>query len=180
MKNKKALLVGILAAVVVLAAVLALVLTQCTGSQPAETTVPTTEDSVETYELYWNLDMAEYAGKSEAGMSSRKPESDGYFHIRFFHDGEILTLKAVDRKTVNAVDHEQLMGLEYDENGFITDVVLLSEMPLERVAWQFFVQSAATNIIKTNSSKNFNGMSVMLEDLDLIPERLIRAALHSF
>ena len=165
-KSKNVLLIGIIAAVVILAAVLGLVLTQCTGGAPAATTAATTEAEVDTYELYWNLDMDAYAGKSEAGMSSRMPESDGFFHIRFFHDGETLMLKAVDRKTVNAVDHEQLMGLEYDENGIITDVLLLDEMPLERVAWRFFVQSSAKTVIKTNSAQNFNGMSVMLEDLD--------------
>ena len=70
MKNKKGLIIGIIAAVVVLLAALALVLTQCTGGTPAATGAPTStgSDQAETYDIYWNLDMEEYAGKSEAGI----------------------------------------------------------------------------------------------------------------
>ena len=39
-------------------------------------------------ELREHVDLAEYRGKSEAGMSSRAPEADGYFYIRFFTEGE--------------------------------------------------------------------------------------------
>ena len=89
--NRKALVIGGLAVVLILATVLALVLTQCSGGQEPETSVPTTVPVTEpeTYELYWNLDRAEYDGKSEAGMSGRTLEEDGYFHIRFFKDGEL-------------------------------------------------------------------------------------------
>ena len=87
--KRKALAVGILAVVLVLAALLALVLTQCMGGQGTANSVPTTVPVTEpeAIELYWNMDRAQYHGKSEAGMSSRTPEEDGYFHIRFFKDG---------------------------------------------------------------------------------------------
>lgn len=167
MKKNKFLIIGAIAVVVVLAAVLALVLTRC-GSAPAAVTVPTTETvaEVETYTLYWNMDRALYGGKSEAGMSSRQTESDGYFYIRFFVDGQEVTLRAVDRKVVNAVDHEDVMGLEVDEDGIVTGVYRLDEMPVQRVGWRFYVQSAARTTIKLNSSEDFNAMEVLLEDLD--------------
>ena len=172
MKNKKGLIIGIIAAVVVLLAALALVLTQCTGGTPAATGAPTStgSDQAETYDIYWNLDMEEYAGKSEAGMSSRMPESDGYFHVRFFHEGEIVTLKVAERKLINAIDYEEVMGLEIDEDGLVTGVKLLSQLPLEQVGWRFYVQSAARTVIKLNSSVNFKGMEVMLEGFD--PDRV--------
>ena len=117
--SRKSLIIGIIAAVVVLGVLLAVLLTQCTGNQNATESTPaqTTEEAVPTYELYWNLDRAEYDGKSEAGMSSRQQESDGYFHIRFFYEGETVELRAADRKVINAIDVNDLMGLEFDSNG---------------------------------------------------------------
>ena len=163
-KSRKSLIIGIVAAVVLLAVLLVLLLTQCTGGEEAAT-VPstTTEAQTETYELYWNLDRAEYDGKSEAGMSSRMPESDGYFHVRFFKDGETVELKVQDRKTINAIDIYSLLGLCFDENGIVTGIVDINDMPLEKLAWQFYVQSAGGKIIKANSSSSFNGMEVMVE-----------------
>ena len=67
--GKKALLIGILSTVVLLVAVLGLMLVGCTpeqGADPAPTTVAA--DAVPTYQLYWNLDRAEYDGKSKAGI----------------------------------------------------------------------------------------------------------------
>ena len=167
-KSRKPLIVGIVAALIVLAGLLALVLTQCTGSEPAATTaVPTTEaPAPEGYEIYWNLDRALYAGQSEGGMSSRMLEADGYFQIRFLLDGEEITLKAQDRKVVNAIDSQSLMGLELDENGFITKVLSLDEMPLQKVAWNFYVQSVSTGakVIKLNSSETYEGMEVVVQN----------------
>ena len=132
-KSRKPLIIGIIAAVAVLAVVLVLLLTQCTGGQTGETTVPSTTvatDEVPTYELYWNVDRAEFDGKSEAGMSSRMPESDGYFHVRFMKDGEEITLKVADRRVINAIDINSLMGLEFDDDGIVVNVIDIEDMPL--------------------------------------------------
>ena len=163
--GRKSLIIGIIAAVVVLGALLAVLLTQCTGNQNAteSTPVQTTVEETPTYDLYWNLDRAEYDGKSEAGMSSRQQESDGYFHIRFFYEGEIVELRAADRKVINAVDVNDVMGLEFDSNGIITGVTVLDDMPLEQVGWQFYVQSMGGKLLKLNSSKAFNGLEVLLD-----------------
>ena len=167
MKNgkngSKALLIGIIGAVVVLAAVLGIVVMGCTPEQAAEPAATTTVAEASTYELYWNLDRAEYEGKSEAGMSGRMPESDGYFHIRMFKDGEIVTLKTSDRKVVNNLDTQSLMGLEFDEEGCISEVIDVKELPLETPGWSFFVQSVGGNTIKLNSSDSFAGMEMLLE-----------------
>ena len=163
-KSRKALIIGIIAAVVVLAAVLGIILTQCTGGQPAATTAATeTTEGVPSYTLYWNVDRAEYDGKSEAGMSSRMPESDGYFHVRFILDGQEVVLKVADRKLINAIDIKDLMGLEFDENGIVSGVISLDDMPLEKTAWQFYVQSFGGKTLKANSSSGLNGMEVLLE-----------------
>ena len=163
--SRKSLIIGIIAAVVVLGALLAVLLTQCTGNQNATESTPaqTTEEAVPTYELYWNLDRAEYDGKSEAGMSSRQQESDGYFHIRFFFEGETVELRAADRKVINAIDVNDVMGLEFDSNGIIIGVTSIDDMPLEQVGWQFYVQSVGGKLLKLNSSKAMNGLEVMLD-----------------
>ena len=169
-KSRKPLIIGIVAAVVILAALLGLLLTQCVGggeatqSTPAQTVANLGE--AEHYDLYWNLDRALYDGKSEAGMSSRKPESDGFFHVRFFKDGEIIELKVADRKTVNAIEVNDLMGLEFDSNGIIVDIISLDDMPLQQVGWKFYVQSIGGNLLKLNSAKTFDGMELLCEMLD--------------
>ena len=115
--NKKALIlgiVGVVLAILLVAAVAILVIPQfgASGSQagnadPTETTATQVLD----YDLYWNLDRAEYEGKSEGGMSARVQESDGFFTIRFLLDGEVVSLRTADRRLVNAIDSQSLMGL---------------------------------------------------------------------
>ena len=119
---------------------------------------------VENYELYYNLDLEVYGGKSEAGMSSRVPAEDGYFHINFFLDGETVVLKAAERRIVNTIDVLDVMGLEFDEDGIISEVIPPEDMPLEMIGWRFFVQSAARTMLKLNSSESFNGLEILLED----------------
>lgn len=172
-KNRKSLVIGIIAAVVILAAILVLLLTQCIGGQPAQTQ-PTTApgaatDSTEPVtvcDLYWNLDRKLYDGKSEAGMSSREPSEDGYFHIRMFKDGEIVELRAADRKVINSLDIQNLMGLEFDQNGIVIGVTPIDDLPVEKLAWQFYIQSVGGKMIKTNSSVGMDGMEVMLKTDD--------------
>jgi len=163
-KNRKGLKFGILAAVVVLTMVLCLA--GCNNEQAeGETTAPTTSVGGETeqLDLYWNMDRALYDGKSEAGMSSREPGEDGYFHVRFFKDGEIVELRVADRKTVNALEVQDLMGLEFDEDGVVIGIIPVDDLPIEKLAWQFYVQSAGGKLIKANSSATLNGMEVLLE-----------------
>ena len=161
--------VGRLVAVIAaLAAVLMamLMLAGCNG-EPAAVTTGTPETTVaasdSAYTLYWNPDRAEYDGKSEGGMSSREPESDGLFHIRMLCDGQELILKTDDRRIVNKIDTEDLMGLEFGEDGMITAVLGLEEMPLEEVAKKFYVQSTGGKLIKANSSESFVGIEELLD-----------------
>jgi len=163
--GRKGLVVGIIAAIVVLAALVVVLLTQCTGVQTAaptsEASVPS--DVVEKAQLYWNLDRALYDGKSEAGMSSRKIGSDGYYHIRFFQDGKVVELLATDKAMVNSIEVRDLMGIVTDENGVITEVVPIEQMPVQKLGWKFYVQSVGGNVVKVNSSDKFNGLEIVLK-----------------
>ncbi len=164
-KSSKSLIIGIVAAIVVLAALVVVFLTQCTGQQSASPTTQTTEPtgSMEDVALYWNVDRALYDGKSEAGMSSRPIEKDGYYHVRFFVNGKVEELKVAERVVVNNIEVRDLMGLVFDEDGIITDVIALEDMPFEKVAWKFYVQSVGGHIIKVNSSNKFDGMDILLD-----------------
>ena len=166
-KNRKGLKFGILAAIVVLTMVLCLVMAGCNNEQAATgtTSAPAATGGQESegIDLYWNIDRALYDSKSEAGMSSREPAEDGYFHVRFFKDGEIVELRVADRKTVNALEVQDLMGLEFDSDGIVVGIQAVDDLPIEQIAWQFYVQSAGGNLIKTNSSASMNGMEVLVE-----------------
>jgi len=159
-------IVGLVAAVVILTSALCLVLPSCNnGGSQAPSTEPTQAEQPDCT-LYWNMDLAEYGGKSEAGMSSRMPEADGYFHIRFFTDGQMLELKVADRKIVNAIDVQSLMGLEFDENGTVVGVINVDDMPINKLAWQFYVQSFGGKALKLNSSSSMNGIELLLDCTD--------------
>jgi len=167
--NKKLLIVGIVGAVLALLLLAVLVIPQFIASGPqANTTDPTgtTAPQVLDYDLYWNLDRAQFEGKSEGGMSSRVQDSDGYFSIRFLLDGEVVTLKASDRKMVNAIDSQSVLSFEVDANGVITKLISLDDLPLQKVGWGFYVQSASTGgkVVKINSSETYAGMEIVLEN----------------
>ena len=167
MSNQSSRKFGFLAAIVVLTMILCLVMAGCDNEQAtATTTAPaatTGEQGTEQVDLYWNIDRAQYDGKSEAGMSSREPAEDGYFHVRFFKDGEIVELRVADRKTVNALEVNDLMGLEFDQDGIVIGVKAVDDLPVEQIAWQFYVQSVGGKLIKTNSSASMNGMEILVE-----------------
>ena len=170
-KSRKGLHFGIFAVVVALTMVLCLVMAGCNNEQAdtATTTVPATtvaDEGAERIDLYWNIDRAIYDGKSEAGMSSREPAEDGMFHVRFFKDGEIIELRVADRKVINAMEVQSLMGLEFDENGIVVGINPLDQLPVEKLAWQFYVKSVGGKLIKANSSVTFDGMEILLETDD--------------
>ena len=162
--SRKPLVVGIIAAVLVLAALLVVLLTQCAPNGSGGASVATTEGKpvIENVDLYWNVDRALYDGKSEGGMSSRRVGKDGYFHIRFFKDGEFVELKAETRNIVNKLEVRDVMGLVVDGD-VIQDVIPIEDMPVQKMGWKFYVQSVGGHVIKVNSSNKFDGMEVLLE-----------------
>ena len=149
-----------------------LCLVGCGAEQPAVTTtavpataVPTTvpettapPEPVLAEGVYWNLDRQEYAGKSEAGMSSRTPGEDGLYRVRFFCHGEVVEMSVADKRVINNLDNRDLMGLLLDEAGVVVGVMPLDDMALEQLAWQFYVEIIDGNTVTCNSSMSLNGM----------------------
>ncbi len=161
-KSRKPLLIGVISAVVVLALVLILVLTQCTGG--ATTPTDTTGETEVSLDLYWNVDRNNFAIVDESlDTTGRKPAEDGFYHVVFAKDGELVELKVKDRKTVRLIDGHELMGLVFDADGVVVDIIRIDDMPIEKVAWQFYVQSIGGNAVKFNSAKEYTGMEVVVK-----------------
>ncbi len=165
-KSRKSLLIGVIAAVVILAGLLALVLTQCVGGQ-GEATNPTTTVATEPsneYALYWNVDRHNFEVVDDSlDTTGRKPADDGFYHVVFAKDGELIELKVKERKIVRMIDGQDLMGLVFDSEGVIIDIVRIDDMPYEKVAWQFYVQSIGGKTVKFNSAKEMTGMEVVVK-----------------
>lgn len=148
------------AGLVVLLALAGLLIVMFTGGQGAQTD-PTGTGEVAT--LYWNIDRDQYAGKSEAGLSSREKGDDGYYHIMFAVDGEQVEYKTSDTKIVNRIDNQKVMGLAFDDAGLITDVLEVDEITGGIIADEFYIQEVIDGVAVCNSSESFNGMSLELE-----------------
>ena len=162
-RNKKLpLFLGILTGVIVLGVALGLLLIGILGAGDSTADQPTEPNEAAHYDLYWNLDSATYKDK-ENGMTSRQKSADGYYHIRFFIDGEIIELPVSSHSVANSIDVRDIMGLEFDQNGVVVGVVDPADMPLTKVAWQYYVKSVGKNKIKLDSSATFKGLSVELE-----------------
>lgn len=163
-KSRKPLIIGVIVALVVLAALVALLLTQCFGGNPNETSAPSTEGTtappVLTYELYWNADRKDYIATGEdVGLTLREPKDDGYYHVLFAYNGEQIDLPVIDRRTLLKVDSADMMQLVFDENGVVIDAIFVDDLPVEilgETGW--YVQSMGGTTVKINSSKSFDGM----------------------
>ena len=170
MKEPKKRNIPVIVAIVVTALVLVglavgIILVQNGGQ---EDTTPSTTAPVLDYDLYWNLDRAQYMGQSENGSSSRKKGSDGYYHISFFIDGKTVDLKVAEKQVVNDIDVNDLVGLTFDENGIVVGMTTVWDMPCQVTAWNYYIQSVESNRIMVNSSPLYNGDEQML----LLPEGL--------
>ena len=120
-KKKKALLPIIIIAAVLLLGGAAAAFWAIGGTKKT----PTPEDDMEITDdqLWWNIDRFKYAGLSEIGTSSRGVDpDDGYYHVLFASEGRQVTRRVAEKKVLNLVDSNDLMGLVFDEKGIIVGV----------------------------------------------------------
>lgn len=157
-KNRKRTLIIVIA---VLAAVAALSVLLIGQIRPDESSSQT-DAPVADYALYWNVDRMEYRVNpgEEVGSTDRKPAEDGYYHVIFAKDGQQMDLRVADRRLVNRIDGVEptLMGLVFDDDGIVIDIILLKDMPVEKRVWSFFVQGLGEGIVKFNSSAKYDGI----------------------
>lgn len=154
-KKRIWLLSAALAVLAVLAAVI-LLLPEKSSSEPKPVV------AVEAYDLYWNLDAAEYWSEDDL-MSLRKKEKDGFYHLRVFHDGEELVIKTKKSAVVSTLDGGDLFGLEFDEAGNATEALRLKDLPLQQVCWRWYVQQLDGNMLTVDSSYELCGKRQQLD-----------------
>ena len=67
--------------------------------------------SVPLSHIYWNVDKTTYwDGRNK--VSTRTPDSDGYYHIRLAVNGEQITVRTKDKTVVDDMDNRTCMGLQ--------------------------------------------------------------------
>ena len=119
------------------------------------------------YDVYWNIDRPIHEGQSEEGLSSRMPDDDGCYRIRFFKDGEVKELKTDDYDLVNLIDSDYLMGLTFDTDGMITGMIPIEDMPYQKTAWAYYVGGFTDDLLlRCNSSRTMKGREALLDIKD--------------
>ena len=147
----------VIAAVLLLAVggvVLALVLGQNNGPAADPVSGPRPD-------LYWNLDREYYTANSQTGLSTREADANGQFKMRFAYNGEIVEYVIIDKKLVNIIDTQDVLGLTFDENGVVIGQTNVRELATE-VGKKIYVKKATSDTIVANSSLAMNGMELNL------------------
>lgn len=112
--------------------------------------------------LYWNLERDEYVAAGADFSSGRLPRTDGLYHITFGCNGEKVELVTADKNVVDKVDMLEVMGLEFDENGYITGVKTVEQCGYQILNRILFVERVEGNVIYANNSHNYTGMEFEL------------------
>ena len=126
---------------------------------------PATTDPIPTgprADLYWNLDREFYTANSQTGLSTREADADGKFKMKFAYNGEIVELEIIDKKLVNIIDTQDIVGLQFDENGVVIGQINVRDLATE-VGKKVYVKKATDDMIIANSSMAMNGMELNLK-----------------
>ena len=119
--------------------------------------IPRQQEQVVTEELvdcplYWNVDREKYQPKL-GGLSTRQPDADGFYTMRFLTRGEIVEYRVKDKELMLTIDSEDAMGLLVDEDGFVTEYVELIDMGVREVAsWYYVLRSKEDGAIINTST----------------------------
>ena len=151
------IVIGVVALLAVAGVVLALVM----GGQ-GETKTPGGRP-----ELYWNVDKLAYTENSETGLSTRQPGEDGLYHVRFAKDGQLVEFAVADKPLINFIDTLDAMGLVFDADGVIVDVVNAKDIATEKTKNAYVKQIMGADKIIANSSVAMNGMNININLCDL-------------
>ena len=109
--------------------------------------------------LYWNVERADYAG----GAFTRSPRGDGYFYVRFAVGGEQVDIPVANEELIHKVDHLDVMGLVFNEDGVAIDVKNINECTGGLVANVLYVKSIDGNTVHCNNQGMYKGQAFDLE-----------------
>ncbi|MBR5570974.1 MAG: hypothetical protein IKW10_08815 [Oscillospiraceae bacterium] len=152
MKKSKIILIALGALLLVGALVFGILML----NQSADTDHKSTNQSIT---LYWNVERADYAG----GTFTRSPRGDGYFYVRFAVGGEQVDIPVANEELIRKVDHLDVMGLVFNEDGVAIDVKNINECTGGLVANVLYVKSVEGNTVHCNNQGMFKGQDFDLE-----------------
>lgn len=111
--------------------------------------------------LYYNVEQLEHIGGD--GLSTREPESDGYYSVLLAVDGEQIEYKVAEKALVDEIDNMDLMGLSVDKKGVITEVFDPEEVTGGEVVNRWFVTAADSTSVTVSDTGNEDGLTYTLK-----------------
>ena len=105
----------------------------------------TAVSSEEPFRIYLNSDCKTYYDP-ETGTSTRRPDKNGLYHLSLILDGDRVELSCASRTLVTLIDLWPMIGLAVDEDGQISDVIPIYDMP-ELLVERLFVVSIKNEVI---------------------------------
>lgn len=124
------------------------------GSESAEAAPVYGENVI----LYYNLHGKEYDGMADDGLTSRdKNLDDGYFHIDFSSEGQIVEFLAKSRILTNAIDHNPVLAFTFSSEGVIEQAFPVEEIGGKLLALNYFVSSAGEGTLTVNTNNTNSG-----------------------
>lgn len=154
MKKLNKWLIAIICAVVAVAGIVAAVLL-FGGQDAAQTQQPPMTDG----KLYWNVERESY----KTGQYTHQKVGDDLYRVLFAVDGEQVKLDVRGYFLVQEIDTLDVMGLEFDEEGFVIGVYNVEECTGGYAAKTFYVESVEGNTVVANNNAYFTGYSKTLE-----------------
>ena len=114
-----------------------------------------TQQQQQEIKLYWNVDKFVYAPQA----SLRIPRDDGYYYMRMACEGEQLDVAVADLLTVDFMDTMEVMGLQVNENGVVTQVLRVEELGYSIAVEDYYVEVFTDSEMTVNSLGTFGGLS---------------------
>ena len=111
------------------------------------------------FKLYWNVDGKPY----RTGKMIRTADRDGRVTITFAVDGDQVRIPVADPDLGMRIDMLQMVGLEINEEGVITDCYRVEDMGGKIIANNYLVTKVEGNTITCNSSIAATGYDVVFE-----------------
>ncbi|MBR5570994.1 MAG: hypothetical protein IKW10_08925 [Oscillospiraceae bacterium] len=111
------------------------------------------------FKLYWNVDGKPY----RTGKMIRTADREGRVTITFAVDGDQVRIPVADPDLGMRIDMLQMVGLEINEEGVITDCYRVEDMGGKIIANNYLVTKVEGNAITCNSSIAATGYDVVFE-----------------
>ena len=132
-----------------------LMLTACGKKQNA----PVAEaPQQEQMKVYWNVERVTY--EHDWFGECRRVATDGQYRIRFAVDGQQVDLITERADVAAEIDNHFFMGLVFDEQGFIVDMVDVEEFTGGTAYVDYYVESFTDTELTVNCTANLRGPRV--------------------